>query len=185
MNTEDNLDLPWYVNNTLDAARQQQIKNQLSQDATLQQEADFLQHIRQQIKNSGDATPGEFGWQKLQRQIKQSSVSANNRRWQVFAVAASLLLVLQTGVIFNLIQPKDSYAPLSGISHTQPTLQIRFNASISEADMRQALLAIHGQIINGPSANGIYRVSLENTQQRTTAMEQLRASGLVDHVATE
>ena len=98
---------------------------------------------------------------------------------------ASLLLVLQTGVIFNLIQPKDSYAPLSGISHTQPTLQIRFNASVSEADMRQALLAIHGQIINGPSANGIYRVSLENTQQRTTAMEQLRASGLVDHVATE
>ena len=183
-NTEQNLNLPWYVNNSLDAGERQTLETQLMQDAELKLEVEFLQQIRQQIKKPPGATPGELGWKKLQRQINRTPVNTN-RRWQGFAIAASVMLMVQGAIIFNLLQTEDNYAPLSGLTQQQPTLQIRFNPDIREADMRQLLRDIKGQILDGPSANNLYRVSLENPEQIAHFIETLRANSLVDHVAQD
>ena len=185
MSTHDkNPNLPWYVNNSLSAAERQALETQLTQDAELKLEVEFLQQIRQQVKKTPGATPGKLGWQKLQRQINRTPVKTN-RRWQGFAIAASLMLMVQGAIIFNLLQTEDNYAPLSGLTQQQPTLQIRFNPDIREADMRQLLRDIQGQILDGPSANNLYRVSLENPEQIAHYIETLRANSLVDHVAQD
>ena len=144
--------------------------------------------IRQQVKLSASTSPGELGWHKLQRQINQAPVKIN-RGWQGLAIAASVLLMVQGAVIFNLMQPNDSpddsYVPLSGISTQHVSLQLQFNADVRESDMRQLLLDVHGQILEGPSAQGIYRIKLEQPEQLAQALEQLQASGLVKHVAKD
>ena len=196
--TEQQLNLPWYVNNSLDAQQRQDIEQQLADDtelkqadlkqADLKQEIAFLQLIRQQVKLSASTSPGELGWHKLQRQINQAPVKIN-RGWQGLAIAASVLLMVQGAVIFNLMQPNDSpddsYVPLSGISTQHVSLQLQFNADVRESDMRQLLLDVHGQILEGPSAQGIYRIKLEQPEQLAQALEQLQASGLVKHVAKD
>ncbi|HEX5635901.1 MAG TPA: hypothetical protein VFY78_02345 [Gammaproteobacteria bacterium] len=187
MNTDEQLDLPWYVNNSLDTNRRQAIETQLSADTELKLEAEFLQHVRQQVKHPASASPGEFGWQRLKNQIQETQKPGHPRRWQGLAIAASVLLMIQGGVLFKLLQTDDSYAPLSGVTHSQPTIQIRFNPDVREADMRKLLLDIHGQILDGPSANGLYRVTLGDTSNDQIAqrIEQVRNSGLVQHVAQD
>lgn len=187
MSTNENPDLPWYVNNSLDANQRKLIETQLSEDAELKLEADFLQKIRQQVKNPPGTSPGEFGWHRLQSQLQQTQQTRLNRRWQGLAIAASLLLLIQGGVLVTLLPSEDSYTPLSGTTHTQATLQIRFNPDVREADMRKLLHDIHGQILDGPSASGLYRVTLggATNDQIAERIEQVRNSGLVEHVAQD
>jgi len=187
MNTDEQHDLPWYVNNSLEVNQRQAIEEKLSADAELKREAELLQHIRQQLKHPASASPGEFGWQRLKNQIQEIQKTRHQRRWQGLAIAASVLLMIQGGVLFTLLQTDDSYAPLSGVTHSQPTIQIRFNPDVREADMRKLLLNIHGQILDGPSANGLYRVTLGDTSNDQIAqrIEQVRNRGLVEHVARD
>lgn len=187
MSTDEQLDLPWYVNNSLDESQRKMIASQLAKDIELKRDADFLQIIRQQIKSPATASPGELGWLRLKNRLQHTQQIKHQRRWQGLAIAASLLLLIQGGVLFRLMQSDDGYAPLSGTTHTLPTLQIRFNPDTREADMRKLLLDIHGQILDGPSASGLYRVTLGDVtdEQIAERIEQVRNSGLAEHVAQD
>jgi hypothetical protein len=192
MKTEDNLDLPWLVNNSLDRARRLSLDASLTQDAELRLETEFLQHIRQQVKNQPDVTPGDLGWQRLKKQLAQETQQTPARpRWNLgLAVAASLLVIIQGGVIFSLLnqqQVEPAYLPLASNHYQGPVLQVRFNPDIREAQMRNLLLEIDARIIEGPSSNGLYRITLtsEANSRLTQLVDQIRASGLVEHVAQE
>ncbi|MBI3186323.1 MAG: hypothetical protein HYZ31_00475, partial [Gammaproteobacteria bacterium] len=75
MSTDEQLDLPWYVNNSLDENQRKAIAIKLSADAELNREAELLQHIRQQIKSSATPSPGELGCQRSKNQMQQTQQS--------------------------------------------------------------------------------------------------------------
>lgn len=192
MKTEDNLDLPWHVNNSLDRTRRLSLDSSLTQDAELRLEAEFLQHIRQQVKNQPDVTPGDLGWQRLKKQLAQETqqTPTRPRRHLALAVAASLLVIIQGGVIFSLLnqqQVEPAYLPLASSHYQGLVLQVRFNPDIREAQMRELLIKIDARIIEGPSSNGLYRITVtaEDNSRISQRIDQIKASGLVEHVAQE
>ena len=162
MNQQDPKEnLPWYVNKSLPDDELEDIERQLENDESLKQDVEFMNKLRAHLKNSTQSSPGEFGLQRLKQQIKKEASSGTTKRWRNFAVAASLLMVIQAGIMLSLIQQQDvGIVPLSGDTYSGPVLQIQFKDYAKESEIRAIILSINGSIIEGPSTLGIYRVQL-------------------------
>jgi hypothetical protein len=50
---------------------------------------------------------------------------------------------------------------------------VRFNESITEAQLRQLLRDINGKIVDGPSSLGIYTVQVPIAPEKTAEVERL------------
>ncbi len=180
--------LPMYINGSLPAGKRADFEQQLSQDEDLKKEADFLSSIRQFVKNEKVSTPGEMGLFKLKRQIKKESdnKTATNtltKKWRTFAIAASLVLVVQAGVMLSMTQQQDAFVPLSGSGHADNVVQVQFKSSARENDIRELLISIDASIIQGPSKNGVYRVELKTLNEET--LKQLQQAKIIDFVTEE
>jgi hypothetical protein len=105
-----------------------------------------------------------------------------------FGIAA--LVMLQAGVISALLLSEPAQqAPLSGAPNSpasaaadQALLTVAFAPQATELAIRQALAAVGGQIVSGPSALGLYTVAIPPSSE-DSAISQLRsAKGVVDSV---
>lgn len=183
-------DLPWYVNGQLSAEQRQEIEQQLQDDPALQQEAAFLDKLRQQLKQGGQQSPGELGLQRLKRDIKKQSASPVVKRWKTLAVAASLLVVVQAGVMVSMIESPDTgIVPLSGSQYAGNVIQLQFTDKASAGQIQQLLASVKGSIISGPSASGVYRVQLEDGDDQGSIEQRIAAlksqPDVIDFVAAE
>ncbi len=180
--------LPMYINGSLPADERADFEQQLLQDEELKKEADFLSAVRRYVKNEKVTSPGEMGLFKLKRQIKEESKNniAGNKltnRWRSFAIAASLVLVVQLGVMISMTQQQDRFVPLSGSDYSENVVQVQFTDDARSNDIRALLLSIDGSIIQGPSTNGIYRIELKNLNEDT--LKQLQQAKIIDFVTEE
>jgi hypothetical protein len=185
--------LPMYINGNLTAEEQADFERELSQDDSLKKEAEFLTALRGYVKQENVQTPGEMGWHKLKRQIKkesESTVTTHNttNKWRTFAVAASLILVVQAGFMTNMMQQQDSFAPLSGDDYPENVIQVQFNSNAKASDIQELLISINGSIIEGPSTKGLYRIQLKNRDavMNDDLVKQLQLqSNVIDFVSEE
>lgn len=104
------------------------------------------------------------------------------------AFAAAALILVQSGVIGALLlQDSAEQEALSGstglvLPANAVVLTIAFNPQSREQDIRQLLLNAKANIVAGPSALGLYRVSVPE-DQLVQAMQQLQAAkGVVESV---
>ncbi len=176
--------LPWLVNDSLDDEERDALQATVEASPELQRERDFLAALRSSVKQQQPEAPLELGWRRLQRDIhrerKPKGVSAS---WRAAAVAASLLLLVQSLVVWLPREGTDQYRPLS--SGTQvSTLQVRFVDSASEANIRQLLREQHLRIVDGPSAAGLYRLVSEGDRADALAALKQRTD-LVEYVQVE
>jgi len=181
--------LPWYVNNTLSNEQQAEFEQQLSTDTELQQEVRFLSALHQHIKQDVIHSPGEMGLQRLKRQIKkEAEQNASSHKsittWKTFAIAASLVLVVQLGVMINLIQQEDTFVPLSGNNYSATVIQVQFKDNATERKIRELLISIEGSIIEGPSKNGVYRIQLKTNDDNVVSRLQIQTD-VIDFVSKE
>jgi anti-sigma factor RsiW len=90
-------------------------------------------------------------------------------------VAAQFLLIagLAGGLGFSLWDRQ--YSTLSGTAQTAAgaRLAIRFNESVTEAQLRQVLREIDGKIVDGPSSLGIYTVEVPIAPEKTAELDKL------------
>ena len=180
--------LPMYINGSLPEDERADFEQQLSQDAELKKEADFLSSVRRYVKDEKITTPGEMGLFKLKRQIKNESennvaTKTLTKKWRTFAIAASLMLVVQAGVMVSMTQQQDAFVPLSGSDYSENVVQVQFKSSTRENDIRKLLISLDASIIQGPSKNGIYRIELKNLNEET--LKQLQQAKIVDFVTEE
>ena len=180
--------LPMYINGSLPEDERADFEQQLSQDAELKKEADFLSSVRRYVKDEKITTPGEMGLFKLKRQIKNESennvaTKTLTKKWRTFAIAASLMLVVQAGVMVSMTQQQDAFVPLSGSDYSENVVQVQFKSSTRENDIRALLISLDASIIQGPSKNGIYRIELMNLNEET--LKQLQQAKIVDFVTEE
>jgi hypothetical protein len=181
--------LPFYLNDKLKTEQKERVRQAVSESQSLQQELIFLQSINDSIKSENVRSPGDWGLMRLKRDIlAEESKSGriglakteHNKQswWKSVAIAASFAFVVQSGYLIqqHFIQPED-YRLLSTVE-LENTVKVQFMAEVSESDVRTMLINLHGNIVKGPSAMGIYHISFEDRQ---SAIASLKVSGLVKY----
>lgn len=168
--------LPFYVNGSLKGDELALVEQELANNQALEQEVVFLQNLRQSVKEQElDSSPGEFGLKRLQKSVSTASLSEQKQPtskniWRFAAVAACLMLVIQT-VVVNL-ESESTYTAAGGKTKNVAQghiVSVTFAPNISELAIRQLLIENNVAIIDGPSALGIYRLSVtENPDDLVT-----------------
>ncbi|WP_025897765.1 zf-HC2 domain-containing protein [Sneathiella glossodoripedis] len=154
--------LPFYVNNTLDETERAEVEKALDNSERLREELEILRKLRSEMQQIElEQSPGEFGLKRLQNSLKSeidkpSAEIANDNRsavfWRVGAVAACLLLAIQT-VMFVPDWSGEDLDAASGVS-VQPhgvLYSITFAPDAREENMRSLMLSLNARFVDGPS----------------------------------
>ena len=192
--------LPWLVNGTLSADEEKEVELALTRSEHLQREKVFLSNLQEQIiQQPMPDAPVEFAWQKMKRQIaktdnqeqtyqqsthsvdtENSAISLDSRRskrWKYAAMAASVLLVIQSSTLLVTWEQDDPYRPLSSDAKSNRTnaaqLTIQFTESASAIDIQKLLRRYQLTIVSGPSSVGLYKLVGPN-DSKTMADELLQ-----------
>lgn len=176
--------LPWLVNGTLDKAEQATAQAAIEASPELQRERDFLAALHHSVQQQslGEA-PLELGWHRLQRDIRRERRQRVSSGWRLAAIAASLVLLIQSLMLWLPHESSVHYQPLSS-TVSAATLQVRFVASATQGRIRQLLRQQHLRIVDGPSAAGLYQLASEG--DRAAALAALRQrTDLVAYVQAE
>lgn len=195
--------LPWYVNGTLDTATRRDLEAQLEASPSLRSELAWLRLVRSQIRDharlTADHRAADAGLDTLMALIhgeesgKVVPLRTRLLNWVgeprrlPWSMAIAAAVVLSQAVIIGALldQPRsDPITSLSGAaSASGPLLQITFQSTATETQIRAVLSSVRGEIVAGPGALGVYTVRVPDGQG-PLALKTLRsASMVVDSVA--
>lgn len=179
--------LPYYLNGTLTETEVEHVEQALTDYPELQQELKFLDTLRKQLQSQSGSlsSPGELGLKRLQQQVKKTRPKKSVHGWRVAAIAASVLLLVQTLVIFQLDEP-GSYLPASGtpdfeVSGTLVT--VTFVPEATEQQIRAVLLEGNSRIVDGPSALGIYQLVIHSESDEVITW--LKSQAIIESLQVE
>lgn len=183
--------LPWYVNGTLSQEERQRVETRLRNDPDMAREVELLRATQRSMQSKVHGSPGEFGWRRLQKDIRSQKVDhsdkriATNRWWRPALAAAALVILVQGGVLLHLLGEPSTYQPAGG-AVAGTVLQVRFQPGASASQIQQLLQEIGGSIVQGPSALGLYRIRLPEGKDADAVVAQLRErSRLIDYATKQ
>lgn len=185
--------LPAYVNGTVSEEQQRAIETYLADHPEARSEVEWLQALRRGMRElPQENAPGELGWQRLRRSLPDQGRSGTSRTaswWKPAMAAAALIIVVQAALLAGLRPKEDGFQPLSGPRATGHIVQVQFQPTATEAQIRELLQRVDGRLVDGPSAIGLYRLRIGSddtaTQTVEQALETLRARSDVVAHATE
>ncbi len=188
--------LPWFVNHTLTASQEQEVEAHLKHCRRCQQEVEWLRTVRREIKTTAVDPPGELGLKRLLNSIKHQQSAEQSRQKQRFAwrpimaIAASLIIIVQAGLLIHSWFGPATITPLSKPPEQGLVLQVTFSPMATEEQIREIVQTVSGTFVGGPGALGVYRIRLEVPINDPNAIRQavnhLRQKGkIVTHVAQE
>lgn len=177
--------LPWLVNGTLAGSEREAVESHLADCEHCRAEVRLLQAMRGGVKSTAPVGAGELGWRRLRRDLHGTPRSVTPRWVMPAAVAACLVIVAQTAMLVIQRPEPARYEPLSGPA-VEAQAQVRFVPQASEGELRALLLEAGVRIVDGPSAAGVYRLSVEPGRDLDEAARVLRARpDLIGHFALE
>ena len=186
--------LLWYVNGTLETAERQQVETFLEEHPEARSQVEFLAKMRDEVKKDEAGSPGEFGLRRLQREmraaptVKAASSSVSFKGWRAAAVVAAMVVMIQGALLLDGFRDAGQYTPLGTDTNT-PQLQVVFNETAIEAQIRELLQNVGASITSGPGALGIYRLSLDyyqNEEDLDRALKELQmAINIVDEASLD
>lgn len=185
MTTEREIEelLPAYVNGTATAEERAAVERALAEEPALVEEKRFLESLGERLGQQAANSPGEMGWHRLRRDIRQPApVRTPRTGWwrQAVAAAAAIVIVVQGGLLWQTGEDAGGYQPLG--SEVRAELQLRFVPSASAAEIAALLAAENLEIVSGPGAAGIYRLDVVDDDADVDALVE-RLAGHDDVVA--
>ncbi len=189
--------LPWFVNGTLSVEERVEVEQHVESCVQCQQEIALLQKIRTEVKDTPVQSPGEFGLNRLLNEVrhKQKGVGVTpqtqSRGWQTgLAIAASLMIFVQAGLLFDAWFLSKPMSPLAGPQKDGVVLQVTFEPTTTEAQIRELMTDIQATFIDGPSSLGLYRIRLDSIASSQSSVhdtiKQLRQhTDIIHHVARD
>ncbi len=162
--TEPELLLPWYVNGTLDDNERRQVEAWLKSSKQAQKELELVQRISDELQEQAHRqqdSAGELGWRRLQKQLEPVTLERKTVLRLRPAMAAAVMLICVQSVLLLYLWPSEQgdtdWQTLSA-GHVQPVIQVIFQPQATEQQIRTLLQTYHLQLIDGPSAVGLYHV---------------------------
>ncbi len=188
--------LPFYVNGTLEGKEKDKVEQAIIDDPSLKGELHFLERMREEVKaQEVENSPGELGLKRLQKSLEQEKLksdpialarskiaSEQNRTWRAIAVAACVLLMIQTVIVAPHWLQNGTLVAAGGPSAAD--ISVTFAPDATESNIRGLLLGLNLSIVEGPSALGVYHLSTDDDIQQ--AVQALKSRGdLVESVQVE
>jgi hypothetical protein len=170
--------LPWLANETLEGEEARMAEDLARESPAAARDLEFMRGLRAQMKtmDSGNS-PGELGWRRLQQQIARERKGAvRGAGWRnIAAIAAAVVILLQAGIIGY----QWSQGPVTTAGGDGATLQVRFAPEANETAIRELLQQVHGTIVDGPGALGVYHLKIDGADEDAAlaakALETLRS----------
>jgi len=194
--------LPWYANQTLEDDERKLVEMHLADCRDCAKEVESLKAMRKTVVEVGDSGPAlsPFALNRALAEIedyertrtttaKAASVATREKKgfwakwWQptpVFAralIAAQIVLVLALGsvTLYQYSHPNIIFKTSSGgvDDKTSTRITVGFNDGTTEQEIRQTILGIEGQIVEGPSALGLYTIQVPIPRERTAEIDKV------------
>lgn len=196
--------LPWFANRRLEPAERRRVADHLDGCGDCRRQLDTLGAMHREVRSAGAAEPGPSR-DLLAETMARIEAEAPREKpvpfwlawWQAtpapaqWALAAQLLLLIGLAAALWLPAGRGPVVtagsgPGVASSAAGPRLQVGFTPTAPESAIRQAMLAVDGEIVAGPSALGLYTVELAaepgDGQAVTAALARLRGlDGVVDY----
>ena len=194
--------LPWYANQTLEDDARKLVEMHLADCRDCAKEVESLKAMQKTVVEVGDSGPAlsPFALNRALAEIedyertrtstaKAASVAAQEKkgfwaRWwrptPVFAralIAAQIVLVLTLGSVsvYQYAHPNIIYKTSSGgvDDKTSTRITVGFNDGTTEQEIRRTILGIEGQIVEGPSALGLYTIQVPIPRERMAEIDKV------------
>lgn len=133
--------------------------------------------------DAGRAASAELGWARLSRAIDAESRSPASfvpkqfSRWQVAAVAAIAIggSFVAGPFLPRAAPPEEGYVTASERPTHAFSAQATFVPTAQESAIRDALRSAGAEIVEGPSALGVYVLAFKNAEALSSGVKTLRA----------
>jgi anti-sigma factor RsiW len=185
--------IPWYDDKQLSSEERSRIESHAAECAACRAEIGWMRGERapeptsvpsadaaySRVRAKIEAPPVRLP-SRRDREAPTSSAAVTDR-WRRVAVAAGVVLALAAGVVAG----RQWAAPGKGIYRVAtvtadtargPSLDILFRADVEAGRITDALRAIGGMVVSGPSKLGVYRVQLDGSDGEAAA-KLLRGDG--------
>jgi len=174
-----------YVKGRLPAAEATALDTAAAADPRLAAEIALVRGIvKTGEADAGRAPSAELGWARLSRAIDAESRKSSSfvpkqfSRWQVAAVAAIAVAVWSAvagPLVSRNAQPDEGYVMASERPAYPFSAQATFVPTVQESAIREALRTVNAEIVEGPSALGVYVLAFKDKDALNSGMEALRA----------
>lgn len=154
--------LPFLANGTLEGSELAEVRQAVEADADLAVQLAGLQALRTTMQQDETGySPGDIGLARLMRDLDmQERASRPAPRSMIWQIAATVLLAVVIGQAVLLPQRDDAGGGFELASGAQAVFTITIRPDATEADIRALLLTAGVEIVEGPSALGLYGLAL-------------------------
>lgn len=188
-------DLLEYARGNLSAERCASVELACKADKTLAEELAYYQGLRAAVRNESFAVD-EAQWEKLSLAIDDLDIAdappmaANDRGrvWRWAACALGAAFIGQTAFITIKGAPSkadDAIYTTVTANGAENQLQVSFIPLATEGDIRALLLEVEAEIVQGPSAIGLYVLGFKSEAETTSALQTLSAQDNIIESVTE
>jgi hypothetical protein len=195
--------LPWYVNGTLDTSTRRDLETQLEASPSLRSELAWLRLVRSQIRDparlAADQRAADAGLDTLMALIHGEQAGkvvplrtrllnwVGESRRLPWSMAIAAAVMLSQAVIIGALLDRPASDPITSLSGAAsasgPLLQITFQPTATETQIRAVLSSVRGEIVAGPGALGVYAVRVPDGQGPLALKTLSSASTVIDSVA--
>ena len=174
--------LPFYLNGTLGAADMMRVKLALQEDEGLRADLEMLRQVRAAVRQDPDInSPGEIVLARLRREIAVAPPVMRKPTYAALAAAFAMGAVVSAVLAAAALRaPGETYRQ-AGAGAAPMSLVVAFRADATVEQISDLLLALDATIIDGPSAIGLYRLSVpEGVDLDATVAGLVAATGIVE-----
>jgi hypothetical protein len=193
--------LPWYIGGTLGESERLFVEAHLRECVECRSELESVEDVRQRARvmfGSGPAPSARLHARVMAR-VRESQPAApsplqsfaESFQWLLrpkwVPALAAMLIVVQAGALgwFALQGSPQPEVRTRSVEAAAARIRVVFNPRATEAEIRAALTALGGSIVDGPSPDGAYVVELPAVEPMVLSqrLRELRARpGLVERI---
>ena len=162
--------LPWYANGSLGAEDRAWVDAYLERNPEARSELDWYRSLQGCVRENAPTVPATIGLERVMRLIQGDRPTLAERIGAFFgnfgmrpsyAMAALALVIVQGGVILNLLGNVRENAEEIRALHAHrveegPMLKISFAPDAKEAEIRLLMVQVQGELAGGPGQLGDY-----------------------------
>ncbi len=177
--------LPWFVNGTLDENELDFVNGHLTRCTDCRRAVAIEIDLARMI--SAPAETPALDFESLRGRLRGARRRRRRVRGWLTGVAVAASFLIASSLLLMIPLQKPEYEGLTSPANVESGLvvQVVFAPQTTERELRTLLLEGGGEVVEGPSPRGVYRVSLPTEADAATYAARLAAHPAVRFVEAE